>query len=366
MLDVAVIGGGPTGCFLACRLASAGWEVAIFEEHPRIGYPWCCAGIVGIRGMEEIGIRPKRSLILEELRGAVLHFPTGERAELWAPEPQAWVLDRPRFDQQIADLAVNAGAQLNLRSRCRKVRRGEIEVNGSCRRARVIVGADGPNSLVGRRSGLVKGRRFMNFAQVEVRAEVTEGVAEVFLGSPPGFFSWLVPAGDRARVGLGSYDNPFSHLERFLSKLHRMGRIRGSCGKPCADIIPLDSPHLVRNGILLVGDAAAQVKPITKGGLYIGLSCSQLAASSINDFLERGSPLDSYQEEVRRRFGSEFRWGRVISSTLFSLGPRRLKVLYYLLRSDSLRRAIVLGADFDHHVRSVKCLPHALLRILFK
>ncbi|MEM4972637.1 MAG: NAD(P)/FAD-dependent oxidoreductase [Candidatus Hadarchaeales archaeon] len=357
--DAVVVGGGPSGCFFAANLARDGWRVGIFEEHREVGLPWCCAGVVGVGGMRELGLE-LRGLVLEELRGAILYSPSGKRVELTRGRAEAWVIDRPAFDQNVADLALKAGAELHLGKRCR-LREG-LEVGGRSVGGKVIVGADGPLSPVARASGLFGRRRFLRFAQVEARVETDEGFAELYLGREvaPGFFGWVVPAGERARVGVGTWENPLPFLRSLLRRLG--GRVRGRIPRPSLDVLPASrSERMVRGNILLVGDAAGQVKPLTKGGLYMGLSCSKLAAQVASKHLERGVPLTEYEREVERRFGEEFRLGGLAFSLFSKMGNRGLEFSLAIL-GRWLREGVLAEADFDHHSRLLKRLPLLPLR----
>jgi len=359
--DALVVGGGPVGCFFAGDLARRGWKVAIFEEHRKIGYPWCCAGVVGIGGMNELGLPLKKSLILEELRGAILHSPSGRRVEITRGRPEAWVIDRPAFDRFLADMAVRAGAELYLGQRCRGVEGGRVRLGNRSVEGRVIVGADGPNSVVARDSGLETKRRFMRFAQVEVKAETTPQFAELYFGREvaPGFFGWLVPAGERARVGVGTVQNPLPFLRGLLKKLEK--RIRGKIPRPSVDVIKTARPRPVGEGVILIGDAAGQVKPLTKGGLYIGLSCAKLAAEAVSDYLSKGGTLESYGRAVGRKFGSEFRWGELAFSIYSQFGDKEIEFLIKMLERGKIQKFITREADFDYHSRLLRRLPFAPL-----
>jgi digeranylgeranylglycerophospholipid reductase len=359
--DAVVVGGGPVGCFFAGNLARRGWRVAIFEEHWKIGYPWCCAGVVGIGGMNELGLPLKKSLILEELRGAILHSPSGRKVEITRGRPEAWVVDRPAFDQSLADMAVRGGAELHLGQRCRRVEKGKVELGDRTVEGRVIVGADGPSSLVARDSGLEAKRSFMRFAQVEVEAEVTPQFAELYLGRgiAPGFFGWLVPAGERARVGVGTPQNPLPFLANLLKKLEK--RIRGKISKPSVDLIKTSRSRPAGQGVILIGDAAGQVKPLTKGGLYIGLSCAKLAAEATSNYLQGKGALEAYARAVEEKFGEEFRWGDLAFSIYSGLGDRALDWLIRMVEKKRVQKFLAEEADFDHHSRILKKLPLLIL-----
>jgi geranylgeranyl reductase family protein len=384
--DLVVVGGGPSGCFLAEKVARRGFEVLVVEEHERVGKPVSCAGVVGMEGMRELGVGAER-FALNRLRRGLIFSPSGEVLELDRGRVEALVLDRGAFDRHLAERAEEAGAQLELGTRCLEVREEGTPVVGlSGRRrgevrGRVLAGADGPTSVVARKSGMMGRRRFIRCVQVEMRAETEPDTAEVYLsGRAVGLFGWVVPAGEVARIGMGSLKGDpgegLRHLLRLLSP-----RLKGGPGRLSFGLIPYDPPRsLLRGSTLLVGDAACQVKPLTGGGLYLGLSCSLLASRAISVFLEGGHPslLRLYPREVERRFGRELRWGRRMRELLSSLSDRELDALVRTMAEERLRGEILRRADFDYHSSLVGVLlgnlphlvtslgPRALTRMALK
>jgi geranylgeranyl reductase family protein len=370
--DLVVVGGGPSGCFLAEKVARRGFEVLLVEEHERIGEPVSCAGVVGMRGMRELGVGAER-FALSRLRRGLIFSPSGEVLELDRGRVEALVLDRGAFDRHLGERAAEAGAELEPGTRCLEVReegtpvvglsgRGKGEV-----RARVLAGADGPTSVVARKSGMMGGRRFIRCVQVEVKAETEPDTVEVYLrSSAVGLFGWVVPAGEVARIGMGTLKgDPGEGLRSLLRLLSP--RLKGGPGRLSFGLIPYDLPRsLLRGSTLLVGDAACQVKPLTGGGLYLGLSCSLLASRAISVFLEGGHPslLRLYPREVERRFGRELRWGRRMRELLSSLSDRELDALVRTLAEGRVREEILRRADFDHHSTLLEALPGNLPRLL--
>ena len=120
----------------------------------------------------------------------------------------------------------------------------------------------------------------------------------------PGGFAWLVPTRDnRGLAGLLTHQRPEWHLNKLLSSLKAQGKITSTEVIPGYGAIPLRPlPKTYADRILVVGEAAGQVKPTTGGGIYYGLMCADIAADTLHqafqahDFSE--SRLASYQKEV--------------------------------------------------------------------
>ena len=371
-VDVAIVGAGAAGCFTGKLLAERGFDVAIVEEHPQVGYPTCCTGIVGLGGLRELRIKPRR-WVLNELRGAIVYPPSGSPVRLDRGRREAVVIDRAAFDRELAEQACRAGATLMMGTRCVNVRFDEGPILKLCGpggrgelKAGLLIGADGPSSLVAQKAGLLKKTAYVRCIQAEVLAEGIEAnLAEIYLGREfaPGFFAWLVPAGEVCRVGLGTLKGSAARgFSRFIhqhptasKKLRGCKILHLSMGS-----IPLPKTRgLYSDRVMLVGDAAAQVKPLTGGGLYIGLSCARLAAGVAEKALE-GEPtaaaLRAYERAVMERFGLEFEFGMLARRAYEKLADDDLDSLLSSLTQPGVRKLVLKHADFDHHARTIRAL----------
>ena len=360
--DVVVVGGGPAGSFLAWKLAEKGLKTAIVEEDPQIGNPSCCAGIVGIKGMKELGFG-EGEWVISDLRGAEFYSPGG-RVARFATEPQAWVIDRPAFDRELAQTAVAAGASLFLKTRCLRILSlspPRISVEGVVKgtlESEILVGADGPTSVVARALGTGV-REFFYCAQVEIKQQSEEGIAKLWLGKEiaPGFFGWAVPVGGILRAGLGCTEgNPVG----FLGRLVRGLGLNSKMLSRCVGLIPRNFVSKPGRGrVLLVGDAAGQVKPLTGGGIYLGLSCSKLAAEAIGRCFD-GDRIpqagSEYSARVAERFEPEIRHGMIARELFWRLNDSMLDEIVKLLSDEEVQKVIYENFDFDHHSRLIKAI----------
>ncbi|MCS7131739.1 MAG: NAD(P)/FAD-dependent oxidoreductase [Hadesarchaea archaeon] len=383
MYDVAIIGGGPTGCFVGKLLAERGFDVVVIEEHAEVGHPMCCAGVVGVGGLRELGIRPGK-WVLNKLRGATLYPPKGSPISLSRGRVEALVIDRAAFDGDLATSAARAGADFLMRVRCVDVSVDEhvkikAQTAGGLREinSRLLIGADGPHSLVARRVGLMRSGESINCAQVEAVADVDGAAAEIYLGRryAPGFFAWLVPAGELCRVGVGTIEG--SALRGLQKLLGEHPVVSGKVNRDrllhlTAGAIPRPlTRRMYADGVMLVGDAAGQVKPLTGGGIYIGLSCARLAAETAVEALESDDVsarvLRKYERAVKEKFGWEFELGMRAWRLFSRLSDDELSSLFQALAKPEVEALILEQADFDHHVKVISALARmgpSLLRSL--
>ncbi len=352
--DVVVVGGGPAGTFLAWKLAEHGVDVAVIEEDPQIGNPSCCGGLVGIKGMKELGFR-KEDWVISTVSRAEFVSPNGSSIEFKA-EPQAWVINRPAFDRALAERALAAGATIFLKTRgieasvkkIPKIRtQGFVSDEIFCD---VLVSADGPTSRLARR--FVSRREYFFCSQAEISNTWEQDKVTVWLGKSiaPGFFAWAIPGGEITRVGLGcTSGNPL-----FLLKTHPFCRQTAvKILSSCSGLIPrffVSSPGAGRT--LLVGDAAGQVKPMTGGGLYYGLSCSALAADVIAERLT--SPDiekigETYSQAVEEKLGREIKVGMMLREFFWRLSDSELDKIIAMLAEPEIKQIILNNFDFDRH-----------------
>ena len=94
--DIAVVGGGPIGCFVAEQLASKGRHVAVFEEHKTIGEPLHCAGLVTQR-VFDITKCSQTGIVQNKIYGAHIHSPSGSTLTIGGEKIHALVINRQQF-----------------------------------------------------------------------------------------------------------------------------------------------------------------------------------------------------------------------------------------------------------------------------
>jgi digeranylgeranylglycerophospholipid reductase len=377
--DVVVVGGGPAGCMAARYAAKAGVSTLLLEEHASIGEPVHCAGLLSTRALAASELQRPERCVSREIKGAVIYSPAHELL-LESPTQRAFAVRRDLFDQELANAAVKAGAEFMLRRNVKTVRTGDAgcaltvatETPNATQEitARVVIGADGVRSTVARSAGLRTTQRYLSCAQLEGDYEAESDYAEIFVGKDvaPGFFAWAIPLGTRrrARIGLcidrrcSSQTSPLSFLKRNLAE-HRVlaQKFGGEVFHRSAGAIPLPmnggmrkkTTHVAHSsGVLLVGDAAAQIKPITGGGVYYGLRCGKLAGEQAAQACLTGdmTVLHDYERRWRYEIGREIAFGLMVHRLRCAMNDTDYDTLIRTISESELVERIYAKGDMDY------------------
>jgi geranylgeranyl reductase family protein len=377
--DVVIVGGGPAGLYTARTLARAGRSVTLFEEHPRVGEPVHCTGVLASEAFEEFGIEP--GAVLNQLTTVRFHAPSGDTIAYSPRSVQAVVIDRQVFDQSLAQEAMEAGVRLvQARVAALTVEATGVTVHAGSDRVqgRACVLACGASYGLQRRLGLGVPPLMMRSAQVELPAKAL-GEVDVFFGSrvAPGGFGWVVPVlrGDRAFVRIGVMCR--DEADRYFSET--LAAVCAARGVPCGDVrprrkvLPIEPiPRTFADRVVAVGDAAGLVKSTTGGGIYYSLVSARLAAETLLDALDRNDlgpdSLSTYESRWRRLLGPELRSQALLRHVTERLEDADIDGLFELARTDGIMPLIRRTAAFNQHRPFIVALlkhPPAR-RLLFK
>jgi geranylgeranyl reductase family protein len=373
--DVAVVGAGPAGSRTARNLARAGLRVRLLEEHRRVGVPSHCSGLISPRTLKEAEIGEEQ--IIHRITGAFVHTAEKSEVALGGEKTRAIAMDRVRWDETLAEQAQRAGAQL-VRARLTNAAhenshvRLQTQTDGrdSSFTARAVVGADGAHSRVARSLGMPGPSERVFCLGIEGKLKTPrEDFVHVFVGSDlaPGWFGWIIPTGDGGvRAGIGSQNGakPIACYRKMTDLFPRL--FDGI--EPCrlyGGTIPLDfAPKSYGDNVLLVGDAAGQVKPFSGGGIYTGLVAARHASAAITNAFERNdvsaAGLAPYERSWKREIGRELVRSLRVRRFGLELSDAEVERVIAALKSPGLQDLAARHGDIDYPSRVLLRLARSL------
>jgi geranylgeranyl reductase family protein len=288
--DAIVVGAGPAGSTAALRLARAGARVLLLDRE-RFPRDKPCGGGLTERAVKQLPVSVD-PVVEEVVDRFELGFRYRTRFERGGERPLVLMTQRRRLDTHLAERAAEAGADFRDGLRATSLELGErdatVRFDGTAARAEVVIGADGVSGLTARALGFGQRRHGValegNVSYVHAREDRWRGRAVVELGTVPGGYAWVFPKGDHVNVGVGGWRSEGPRLREHLRRAcagyglpyERLEAVRGFR-------LPMrragDSP--VRGRVMLVGDAAGLVDPLSGDGIYEALLSSRLAAEAV-------------------------------------------------------------------------------------
>lgn len=289
--DVLVVGAGPAGSATAIRLAHGGAKVLLVD---RARFPRdkpCGGGLTG-RALRHApcAVEPVVEHVVDRFKIRLRYGSSFTRRH---PEPLVLMTQRRRLDLHLADQATAAGAVFRDGVRVTDLDVGATGVsarlNGEVVRADTLVGADGANGIVARGAGLAEGivngvALEANVSYEDIARTHLEGTAVVELGVVPGGYGWVFPKGDHANIGVGGWGSEGPRLRDHLARLAEKHRVdAGALRDVRGHRLPMRrlGARPASGRVLLVGDAAGLVDPLSGDGIYEAFVSAELAAEAI-------------------------------------------------------------------------------------
>ena len=288
--DALVVGAGPAGSSTAIHLSRAGARVLLADKARFPRDKPCGGGLTG-RALKQIPVDPS-PVVERDVDRFELRLRYGQRFSRGHDQPLIRMTQRRRLDTFLAERAAHDGAELRDGTGVEAIEADETgvtaRVGGEAVRADVLVGADGANGVVARSVGLgdgiVRGVALEGNVPLEALALDLERTAVIELAALPGGYGWIFPKGDHANLGVGGWGTEGPRLREHLARLARehglepdaLTDVRGhrlpmrQLGTPAA-----------RGRVLLVGDAAGLVDPLSGDGIYEAFVSARLASEAI-------------------------------------------------------------------------------------
>ena len=364
--DVIVAGGGPSGAMAAWEAAKGGLSVCLLEKDKKIGTPVRCGEAIADIGLSQF-IEPKPNWIAAKITGVKMVAPNGIDVDLDFHKETGYILNRTIFDNDLSKVAIEAGAEVYTESYVSNVIKEDDFVTGveverfgekqiiSCK---ILIGADGVASRVGRWAGirtLVKMRDMESCHQYLVsNIDIDQSQMIMYVGKryAPGGYLWIFPKGNKsANIGIGisgkysKEKSAKSYLDEFMKQNYPEASIKEAVcgGVPCPK--PHDKPY--GNGIMLSGDAAHHINPVTGGGIAAGMKSGKFAGQVAVDAISNNNLSEKYLKKyfnlVMEDFGKRHKSLYNIKNTINNLADDDLNYIASKVSSTPKEKRTLTG-----------------------
>ena len=362
--DVVVAGGGPAGSTIAREVSKKGWSVLVVEKRKEIGFPNHCSGLVSMdfvshKQMDE-------SLILNKIYGAAIYSYSNKVLSFKDDKAHAVVIDRVGFDRALAHSAIKNGAEYMYRSSANYVERINnnmrihLEADTDTIDTHLLVIASGASS------NMLKIANFKSMEgeviytlQVEAKIDLPDpNIVYVYINNnvAHNWFAWAIPIGNgRARIGLGTdkKGNLPALFDTLREKWVLLKDKRIVSESKVAWIIPIgfmNKPFM--DNVVVVGDAAREVKPFSGGGLYTGILSAHFAADALLSALDK----EDYSEKMLSRYTklcdtpirSKIKRGLILRKIYKSMNDIEKEKFLLSLDNEYAKRIILNFGHIDH------------------
>lgn len=395
--DVAVVGGGPAGSATARFAAENGAKVIVIERRQEIGVPVLCGEGIS-RKIDDWDMLDGDRWIAGRMDGARIYSPDKTCVTLSAEQAgneTGYVIYRDIFDQELARKAANAGVKFMMNTQAIELIKDNDKIKGVKAKqfdkeieiyADIIVGADGVESKVGKWGGI---NTTLNPKDLETCCQYTlsnidckDAYCEFYLGKEmaPGGYIWVFPKEKNiANVGIGILASLSESglakklLDNFIEKDTRFKKSQPL--RFLTGAVPVSNPvETVRDNLILVGDAARHVDPITGGGLTHCLEGGKIAGETIAEAVKRKDFskefLAKYEEGWKEAFGQKIKRNYLVKEIMLDMEDKTFNKI-----ADSLKdvkfdeistRGLIKEIAKKHPTLMMKLLPLLKYRKKFK
>ena len=379
MIDISVIGAGPSGSLASLEAARLGMNVKVFEKRSRIGIPNHCSGLISKKGFEKIGLKIPESMIQNRISGSIFHSPKETLKFRRKEDNEMIVVHRHLLDQWLADLAQKSGAEIQLNTMIKVIKKEHkkwilMDNSGKEYQTKLIINAEGSHRQIIKQIPLKGFDKKWSLPAIQFELEncnFNSEYVELFHGKKwaPGFFAWIIPtSAETGRIGL-AIDR------RYLSSKYGMKDwlihfknhhpiaskklLNSKVVKTRGGFVPAFGPvnNTVMDGLMLIGDAAGQAKATTGGGVNIGGYCGRIAGKIATESIKHNNTskkfLQKYENQWKKRFWYELYFMTWYRKIIGSVSDETLDRLLKAAKESGFRNSLLNVKDIDLHFKGL-------------
>lgn len=379
--DVIVVGGRVGGSVSSLFASKNDVDVLMIEKHSEIGVPVQCAEATSELTFKTLGIKPSNRYVCSEIYGVRVHSPEGDHFQMKPSDNEiGYILDRKVFDKSLAIESAKAGTDIMLKTTVKDLLIKDGKVKGVVAKhlgktmeieADMVIAADGVGSNIARRAGidtLYRTKDIGSCVQYKmVGIDIDPNYMQFYFGREvaPGGYVWIFPSENGVtNVGVG-IRNSNKTAHHFLTKF--LSNFNGTPVEMNIGGVPLSGPveKTYTDGLLVVGDAAGHVDPLTGGGIHLATSCAKIAGEVAAEAIKMEDTssefLKRYEEGWEKEIGSIVKNSLKYRKVLDKLNDKELNALIRFLKGrdlDSITSRSLLGLikespSLVRHLRSI-------------
>ncbi|MCX6822006.1 MAG: NAD(P)/FAD-dependent oxidoreductase [Candidatus Aenigmarchaeota archaeon] len=344
--DVVVVGAGPVGCKTAELITKKGFKVLVLEEHPEVGAPVQCSGLVSHRIFKLSGA--SKDVIVNRVKGA--SFYCKENCVELKSKKTVYVIDREKFDKEMAEKSENSGAKIKTSTKFENYKKIknylDVKTNKGNFQTKILIGCDGPNSTVARAAKIKLPDNVLTGIQVTAEYNFDPDKVELWFGSKicPDFFGWVIPENEKfARVGLASSKKVAERFDNFI-KIRLKGKIKFK-NKLAGPIRYGLIENSISDNVILVGDAACHIKPFSGGGIIYSLIGAKFAAEAcVKSLEEENYSSEFFKENYDNVWKNKLAWpikkGLFMKNSIHSFSDWQLSLLFSMINVTKIKKLL--------------------------
>ncbi len=365
--DVVVVGAGPVGSTIAYYLTNQGLNIAIIDKKRQIGYPLQCAGILSKHIFDNNHLPDE--VILNNVKGAFLHS-KNHILKVEKDTTQAYIIDRISYDEFLLNRAIQNGVKF-INQKIIDVDSDEALTylsNSHVIKSKIVIGCDGYNSILSKSIGnnqnsFPASQMLVKIAESNMQSfrnakSKTEDYVDTYLLEDvlPGFL-WVIPLkNDLYRIGLFSNQTHKRQDEVIINFLNQ--NFEYEIVEKYKGFIPIfdEKSQMVNGRLVLIGDAAGQIKPTSGGGLLVAFDACDMACKYIVEAIDKSDMgiLRGYEKEFKAKYLKEFNYQYKVQKTLNLLSDNDIDYLFLKLKENNGEEIISQYGDMDTQSKLVK------------
>jgi len=295
-VDVAIIGSGPAGAMAAQKISAKGYSVALIERKKEVGKPVQCAEAITQFALDNTGLPVKNEWVRQKVKGVKIVLPKNKTFYSKVP---GFSINRYLFDTWLTNKAVENGADLYMGTTMKKLNKQKsswiVTTSKEDFQTKIVVGADGAESKTAQLIGLLQKKVYIKafqytFNKNDITFPISDWLCMHMDEQFQGGYGWVFPRGDEYNVGIGSVKGSLKMLKHYCKQLNfdisKHTRIT-------AGLVPFlfSFSKRTKERVVIIGDAAGLVNPVTGGGIHSALYSGKIAGLIINEALASEDPM---------------------------------------------------------------------------